>query len=179
MPEEVATMGGGKGGGSADPSPYEMWMGKIAKELFQETTPMRQNLEGQLMGATQGKMPEAYSPVYGAGKGAIESQYGTARENIIGSTPRGGAQTQALSNLEFARAGDLGDLTANLSQDAYNKAYGVAFQTPQTSLAGMGSAGSTYGARQAALMNSQSNSKAGKAGMLGQFGQGLGTYLAG
>jgi hypothetical protein len=81
----------------------------------------------------------AYAPLYQLARSGVESQYGQARENIMSSTPRGGALAENLANLEMGRAQQAGALPAQIAapliQDIYNKAYGVAFGAPQTSLA--------------------------------------------
>ena len=92
-----------------------------------------------------------YSPLYNAARSGLESQYDVARQQILGGTARGGAQTAALSSLDRGRAYDVGSLqsqiTGSLVQDMINKAYGVAWSTPQTSMSGLGTASTTYGSR--------------------------------
>ncbi len=112
-----------------------------------------------------------YAPLYQLARTGLESQYNPARENIMASTPRGGALYENLAGLEMSRAQQAGELPATIAapliSDIYNKAYGVAFQSPQTSIAGLsaanqglssrtgaayGLAGSMYGANSAAAM---------------------------
>jgi len=93
----------------------------------------------------------AYAPLYQLARTGIESQYGPAREAIMASTPRGGALYENLANLEMGRAQQTGALPAQISapliQDIYNKAYGVAFGAPQTTLSGLGGADAGYTSR--------------------------------
>ena len=55
-------------------------------------------------------------PGFAAIKDITESQFGRAQENIIANTPEGGGLTQALGDLEAARASDLVRGTANLNE---------------------------------------------------------------
>jgi hypothetical protein len=119
-----------------------------------------------------------YAPIYQLARGGLESQFSQAREGILGSSPRGGALSENLANLEMARAVEAGSLPAQIAtpliQDIMDKAYGAAFAAPQTSLGGLGSAAATmssrygpqmYGALQAQQMQNQ---------MWGGIGSGLG-----
>lgn len=92
-----------------------------------------------------GDIPSLLSPVMQAGKRRIESQYKVALDNLMANSPAGGALISSLSDLEQGRAGALGDLEANVAQDLYNKVYGLASNTPQTSMSGLSSAASSYG----------------------------------
>ena len=71
---------------------------------------------------------------------ALEDQYGVAQESILSTLPEGGVLEESLANLETERAQGLGDLAAQIALDEYNKAYGVATGSPQTSMSGYTSA---------------------------------------
>ena len=126
------------------------------------------------------KLP-TYEPLFGLQKQSLESQYQRAKQNIMASTPSGGNLTGALTGLEATRASTMGALPAELSSgilgDMLNTAYGVAFQAPQTSIAGLGSAGSTYGNRQAAAMAQSAQDTQSSYGLLGGVGEGIGKAI--
>lgn len=111
------------------------------------------------------------NPVWRAGRNTIEDQYGVARENVLANIPKGGALTDALTNTEIGRADMLTNLTGNVSQDEYNKLYGMATGAPQTSIGGLSSLAGSQ-----AMANAQT--QAGKYGATGDFGQGLGQIAA-
>jgi hypothetical protein len=127
-----------------------------------------------------------YAPLYQLARTGLESQYNPARQSIMESTPRGGALYENLANLEMSRAQQAGSLPATIAapliSDLYNKAYGVAFNSPQQSMAGLGAATSSYNQlqgltaqgqmQQAALANQ--NSLAGSAGLGSLAALGLG-----
>lgn len=172
---------------STPTSPYEESAAQMAQQLFAQTSPLREQLVGDMGSFLQGgynprNLP-AYQPLYAAARTGPESQYNVARENILSNTARGGGQTQALANLEQNRAVQTGNMESLITQDLLGdilgKAYGAAFQTPQVSIGGTGSAASSYAARQAALSQSQGTQKGGFYGMMGGLGQGAGSYLGG
>lgn len=179
-------MGGGKDKGTST-SPYEASTARMAQQLFAQTSPLRDQLLGDMGSFVQGgynpKNLPAYQSLYSAARTGPEGQYNVAKENILSGTARGGGQTQALANLEQNRAVQTGNIesliTQDLMGDILGKAYGAAFQTPQVSIGGTGSAASSYAARQAALSQSQGSQKGGFYGMMGGLGQGVGSYLGG
>jgi hypothetical protein len=119
-----------------------------------------------------------YAPLFGLQKQSLESQYQQAKKNIMGQVPRGGNLAGSLGNLEMNRAATMGALPAELSGgilgDMLNKAYGVAFQTPTTTLSGLGAAAGTYGNRQAAAMAQSAANQQSSYDLLGGIGQGIG-----
>jgi len=182
-----SVLGGGSGGGSSKTtkaSPYESAIANIANTLFAESSPLRKNLTSQYEAFASGNYnPEelaGYKPLYATARSGPEDQYSLAKENTIGSTPSGGALTGALSNLENNRAQSVGSLPAQISggliQNLMDKAYGVAYQTPQTALSGLGAANSGYSTRQnsANIMNTQAESALGQG-----VGQLMGQFLGG
>jgi len=161
-------MGGDKNSGGSNK--MDKAAGKIAMDYYNQTDPMRQQMIGNYGNFMEGGYDVSQNPVWGAGRGVIEDQYNVARENTIGASPRGGALTDQLAGVEESRAGALGNLAANVSQDEYNKAYGMATGVPQQSMGTL-----TTLAGNQAMANSQE--QAGKYGALGGMGQGLGMYL--
>lgn len=178
----MGVLGSGKGGGggggttySATPSPYEASMANIANQLYTESTPLRTENWRQMVDFMYGGgIPEALNPVMEAGKSTIEGQYGNAKENIIAQTPNGGGLTSALTGLESDRANSLGSLQSNIAQDLYNKAYGAAMGTPQTSLSGLGTAAGTFSNRSSQAMAANAQSDAAANQSMGSLGMGLG-----
>lgn len=101
-----------------------------------------------------GNFDPTVNPIYQAGRGTIEDQYGVAKENIIGNTPSGGQLTDKLADLETSRADALGGLAADSYQDLWNKAFQYstgAASTSQGTLSGL--AGSE------AMLNAQKNAQ--------------------
>ena len=180
--------GGGSASAAAAANPYEAALAEIALRGYSQTDPLRQGLLGQMGEVASGtfnpmKSP-TYAPLYSAARSGAEAQYGVAKGNILGSTPRGGGQTEALANLEGVRAADVGAIpgmiSSNILNDLLNKAYGTAFGAPQQSMAGLTSASQTYGnaANQSRLAAyGQQSALYGGLGTIG--GMGLGTMLGG
>lgn len=168
---------GGGGGGNAAPSPYENALSNIALDQYNRTIPMRSNLIKELTNVSKGNYdPTAspvFAPIFAQGKQGIEGQYGVAKENILANLPRGGAQVQALTNLEMGRAEQAGSLPALISQDIMtdmlNKTYGAAFNTPQQSMSGLGTAASSFGQRQSQAMAANAQEQAAKYQGAGQM----------
>jgi hypothetical protein len=170
---------GGSSSGSTKISPLEQSLANISNQMYSQTQPLRSNLldryQRVLSGGYDYKTDPVYSALFGTAKQGIESQYNVGRQNIMGSTPTGGALTKALSNLEIARAGDMGTVPANLqnqiASSLFNQATGTAWNSPTQSASMLGQANNTYGMR---LMQQQANSANAKGGL----GQGIGS-LAG
>lgn len=147
-------MGGGKNKTPA-PSPYETSAADIANKTYAETDPLRQAFLSQMGDFTSGGYDPTkmaiFSPLYNIARAGPEAQYRGAMDAILAGTPRGGGQTQAIAGAELARAKDVGSIpgmiTSDLLTDMLNKAYGAAFNAPQTSMAGLGSIASSYGNR--------------------------------
>lgn len=134
-------MGGGKGqykmgGNEGLLAGYEAT--KIAKDLYESTSPIRQGFYNEWGDLNEGKMPFSFQTMYAPAKQAIEDQYGIARENVLANTPMGGGLFDQLTNVETARAGQLSQTVAQAVQDMVSKAYGAAFQSPQTSVQALG-----------------------------------------
>ena len=130
------------------------------------------NVPGDVGGAPAGGL--AYdvtrNPVWGAGRNVIENQYDVARQNTLSNMPKGGALVDTMSDVDQGRAQALGGLASQVSQDEYNKAYGMATGAPGQAMSTMSSlAGSE------AMANAQQS--AGKMGALGDLGLGAGTYF--
>jgi len=178
----------GGGGGSSTPAPsgYENTLAQIAQDTYTQTDPLRQSLLQQMSSMLSGGFDPAksatYAPMYASARTGTEAQYNVAKENVLGNTPRGGGQIDALANIEAARAGDVGSLPAMLSsqimQDMMQKTYGTAFGAPQQSMAGLASAAGTYGNRMSMAQAAAAQQQSGLYGGLGQIGgMALGSML--
>lgn len=180
-------MGGGKKPSTPPPSPYEQQGAQIAKETYEETTPLRKEFLQQMGQFTQGGYDPTkmaiFSPLYDIARAGPEAQYRGAMENILAGTPRGGGQTAAIAQTELARAKDVGSIpgmiTSDLLTDMLNKAYGAAFNAPQTSMAGFGSLASTYAGRQVGLTQAAGQQKGAAFSALGGLGMGAGMAAGG
>ena len=110
------------------------------------------------------------SPLYAPGKFALERQFQGAEEGILSSLPQGGALLESLANAQIGKAGALAGLEADISQDFFNKIYGLATGAPQQSIGGLGGASSVMGglagqqAQAAAIENAGKNDAAGNLG---------------
>jgi hypothetical protein len=121
-----------------------------------------------------GSIIDALSPVYQAGKKASENQYKVARDAIMANVPMGGGYASAMSDLEANRADSLLNLESTIANDLYNKAYGLATGTPQTSASMLGSAATAanQSAQVAASQQASTNSLLGNLGMAGGYALG-------
>jgi hypothetical protein len=197
-----ASIQDGSMGGASNPA-YQTWLGNITADVRAQQA-AQQAMQGTgLQGGTQTTTSSTpagftssglynpynlpgYAPLYQLARTGPESQYNPARQSIMESTPRGGGLYENLANLEMSRAQQAGSLPATIAapliQDIYNKAYGVAFNAPQTSIAGLGGAMSGYnqlqglsasGAlQQAALANQNSLASSSGLGSLAALGLG-------
>ena len=180
-------MGGSGGKGKTTPtvSPYEEAAAGIANKTYAETTPVRNDLLSQMGNFLQGgydvsKSP-TFAPLYANARSGIESQYGVAKDAILAGTPRGGGQTAALAGVESDRAGNLSNtqnaIYSNLFNDILQKTYGVAFNAPQQSMAGLGQAGSSYASRYGAANQAYSAQQANWFNMVDNIGTGAGRAM--
>ena len=138
-----------------------------------------------------------YAPGYSSIRSNYENLYNQAKQNIIGSTPRGGAMAGALAQNEYQRAKNIGDattgLTSNIVGDIMNKSYDYGLvKSPAQSMMGMGAAAGLTNQENIArseldykmqAANAQLNQQAkaanaqGKSSGLGLLGSGLGSIL--
>ena len=107
------------------------------------------------------------NPVWGASRGILEDQYDIARQNTIGGMPAGGQMHDTLADIEGGRAQSLGNMAASISQDEYNKLFGMATGAPAQAMSTMSSL-----AGQQAMLNAQN--QAAKYGGMGDLAQAAG-----
>ena len=124
------------------------------------------------------EMPQ-YKYQYQMMRPNIEAQYDVARENLMGSVPRGGALTQGLADIETGRAEQLGSVPAMISNQLIDQlqkeAYGAAFQAPSAAMQGLGTVSGTYGSRQQAEQAANAQRYGATLGGLGQAAGAAGT----
>ncbi|MDI6741619.1 MAG: hypothetical protein QMD11_02675 [Smithella sp.] len=224
-------------GGSKSPktgtSPYEASLSKMALDIYNQTSGIRNYFLGPPPGGDAGtiNMPErdsvkvkkkwklkrTFAPVGGApvagasaaasepggmfgdviagrfdpkssplwastfntGKEALESQYGLAKEAVLANLPRGGGQVRAITDVETARAGEAAglpmELSANITGDLMNKAYGAAFGAPGQAMTGLGSAAGLRSQSDAIRAQRQAAQAQGMGSLIGMgIGYGLG-----
>jgi hypothetical protein len=116
-----AVYGGVRAGNAAgDASDAANLQAQIAKQLFDEASPLRQMNQQELAQfVATGQLPTAFrtslDPIYATGREGLEGQYNVARENILSSTPmRGGQLNAALADLAKSRASSVGRLRSDI-----------------------------------------------------------------
>jgi len=178
--------GGGKGKQTPSQSPYEAAAAQIAGETYKETAPIRDTLLLQMQDFLKGGDPSkspTFAPLYANARAGIESQYNVARDNILSGTPRGGGQINALAGMELDRAGNIDNaqntIASNIFNDILQKTYGVAFNAPQQSMAGLGQAGASYADRYGAANQAYSAQQKNWMDLGSNMGQGKGAMAGG
>jgi hypothetical protein len=159
-------MGKSSGGGGED-NPYAEVAANIAQQIFEETTPMRQNIVGRGEQFLEGDFDPTASPIYNPMRKGVEGQYNVARENVISSLPQGGGLQQGLADVETGRADALSAVTGQIAQNEYNKIFGYATGTPIQSISGLNQAGGI-------VANQLAAEDQGKGAATGGLMQGLG-----
>ncbi|KKL79901.1 hypothetical protein LCGC14_2010170 [marine sediment metagenome] len=146
-------------------NPAQEAQARISEQLFSESTPIRQQLNQDAMGFLEGDRDVTGTPAFAGLKDMIESQFGRARESVIGSTPTGGGLTSALEGVERGRAGALVQGTAALSENELNRAMMLGTGLVPTSVGGLGQAGQTqaFAAAEAQAAGAQKAGSSGQA----------------
>ncbi len=147
------------------PNPAADAQTRISNQLFAESTPIRRELNQDALGFLQGDRDVTGTPAFAGLKEMIESQFGRARESVIGSTPTGGGLTSALAGVERGRAGALVQGTAALSENELNRALTLGTGLVPRSLGALGQAGQTqaFAAAQAQQQGAQKKGSTGRA----------------
>ena len=146
------------------PTPAADAQARIAQQLFDESSPIRRELGADSLAFLQGDRDVTQGAGFAGLKDIIESQFGRARESVIGSTPTGGGLTSALTDLEGNRASSLVRGTAALNESELNRALTLGTGLVPSAIGGLGSAGFVQG--QSALAAQQAGSQ--KAGSTGR-----------
>lgn len=157
--QSLASLFGGPSGAEQNASVQN----DIAKQLFDQSSPLRGQSLQQLLGFLQtGQIPQSLQvgldQIYTQGREGLESQYNVARENILGRTPsRGGQLNALLADLEGSRASQVGrlgaDLTAQyeypLRTNLFSAATGLGTNQGSLALQGLGQAGNALSGAEA------------------------------
>jgi hypothetical protein len=165
-------MGGGgdkKGGGGGSNAAIDA-QAQMAQQLFKQTDPIRKSLFSRSEDFLSGGADVTATPAYGALKLSSDQNFNQAKDNIIARTASGGGLTDALTDLEGARAGAMTQGAGALYGDELSRAIALGTGVTSQSLNSLGQAG--YAQSQMAAAAAQQN--AGKAGALGQ---GVGAWL--
>lgn len=140
-------------------------LSKMARNYWEQTKPLRNEVIDRSTDFMQGDLDVTGTPMYAAGKGALEDQYGVAREQALADMPAGGPLQEGLTGLSGDRASSLAGLVSQLAQDEYNKAYGTAMMSPQTSMGGMAGAGGVM----SPVLGSQASKQGAAMGAIGNI----------
>lgn len=190
--------GGGGGGGTFVPFPQENYpakkLGEIGETTWNNTIPLRSDwldIFSKFMAPGNNfnvsNLP-GYAANYALTRGQTEDAYNTARQNILSSTPRGGAMYGNLSDLELNRAKNLGNtsaqLTSTFAKDLFDKAYNTGWiAAPNIAIQGLGAHAadtrSSMNTQTAALMQAQQMEAAQNAAASQSKGSGMGLLGSG
>lgn len=179
-------------------NPYLKQLAAMSSGLWSQTQPIRDVTTNEyfmpfLEGNYKPETMPGFAPGYDLLRGSLEDQYKVGKQNILANTARGGAMTNAMTQLESDRARQTGlgasQLGSSLISDLWNKAYNTGWVTgPQQALSGQSSAASInqsgLNSYQAAQMQAQqmmaqqaAQDQAGKTSGLGLAGMGIGSLL--
>ena len=116
---------------------------QLAQQVWNETSPVRSSVLNRLTSFMQNGLDPTNSALYAPLKNQVENTYQTGRNNLMSQIANGGALYEGLSDLERSKSSSMGDLMAQILQDEYNKAYGIASGAPQQSTSALMGAGQT------------------------------------
>ena len=156
-------MGGKSDSADQSAARAQLEQAKLARQLVDEVQPLRRGLIDDSAQFLAGNFDVTGLPQFAAGKDVLESQFGRARDAVIGSTPEGGGLTTALAELERDRASALTQVTGGLAQDQANLAAQMATFGTAAGSQGLGTAAAIAGQRAAAEAQ-QNAAKAGGTG---------------
>lgn len=161
----IAGAGAGAGTSAAASEPGGMFGDVIAGRFDPKSSPL-------------------WASTFNTGKEALESQYGLAKDAVLANLPRGGGQVRGITDVETARAGEAArlpmELSANITGDLMNKAYGAAFGAPGEAMSGLGSAAGLRSQSDAIRAQQQAAQSKGMGSLIGMgIGYGLGGPMGG
>jgi hypothetical protein len=157
--------------GSSTDNPYQAQASNIYNQLYQETSPIRQQLINRGTQFLQGGYDYTQSPAWQPTKLAAERNYERARGDILSNLPRGGGLQEALARNIQGRADTLTNAAGQIGMDEYNKVFGLGTGGGYQSAMGL-----TGLAGQQAATNAQQN--AAKTQSYTDIGIGVGSILA-
>lgn len=168
--------GGNESGGSQQANTAADTLAKLSQQLWDQTGIIRGPVFGQLANFMNNGWDPTTSPMWDPLKSNVESQFSTARNNIMSNVPAGGALLENLADTETSKANTLSGLAGNMIQDMYNKAYGTAMNSSGQALSGYGQAGQLYNQSYTGNAQNQMANVAGLGGLM-NIGSGLGSGL--
>lgn len=168
--------GGNESGGSAGANASAQDMRRMTNEFWTLTSGVRNPFLTQLSNFMNQGWDPTTSAMWDPLKSNVESQYGTARNDIMSQLPAGGGLQESLADNSNAKAGTLSGLAGNMIQDMLNKAYGITTGSPQTALGGAQGAGGVYNQAYSGNAGNQMANVAGLGGLM-SLGSGLGSGL--
>lgn len=161
---------GGKKGGPV-PNESAEALAEISRQMFQETTPIRQGLIGRSNDFLTGNMDVSSTPQFLSMKNAADVQFGQARDNTIARTANGGGLVDALAGLESDRANFLTQGAGDIAESEMSRAFGLGTGLLPQTTGGLGQAASI---QQQQIASQQAQQAAGKQAA----GTGAGILLA-
>lgn len=169
----INPMSDSPGAKKGDPLPNEsaIELSRIARELFQQSDPLRRSLIGRSEGFINGGMDVTKSPMYGALKAGNDSAFNKAKDNIIGKVAPGGSLVDALTDLEGTRAVNMAQGVGGLAQDELSRAITLATGQVPAAVSGLGGAANIQAQALAAQQAADGQAKQGA-------GAGIGTIIA-
>ncbi len=144
MPHAGSKLGLATGGPQQGQGQAASSLKAIAGHLFRDTGPLRNDVLSQLQALVSGGTSPSLSAAYMPARESLEGQFQNVHNQLLGSLPRGGQLNQALIQNDIARAGSIGNLDANLRQNAFGQGLQTAFQAPGLAIAGNAAAGNQY-----------------------------------
>lgn len=117
-----------------------------------------------------GRLLTQNSPIFGAIKGANETQFDLARQRTLESIPAGGALTDALTDVELGRAASMTGQLGGLASDELDRALGLATGGLTQASGGLAASSATEGQLLAAQQQSNAAASAAKGQGLGMLG---------
>jgi len=98
---------------------------QIARAQWNDLGPLRGSMIDRSTRFMEGDLDPTESAMYGPIKSSTEQQYGTAKNAIMSSMPRGGTLSDSLAKLEAAKAGTMSELIGKLVEKEYDNAFNL------------------------------------------------------
>jgi hypothetical protein len=98
----------------------------MANETYGNTAQARDLINRRGLDFMQGNFDPSTSPAWAPTKNMAEQQYSSAKQDIMGNTPKGGALLRELSGANMDKARTMVNQSGNIAQDEYNKIFGLA-----------------------------------------------------
>lgn len=134
----------------------------LARMQWEDLDPLRTSVIDRSTDFMEGGLDPTASAMYGPMKTATEQQYGTAKNAIMSSMPRGGTLADSLAKLEAAKAGTMSELVGKLVEKEYDNAFNLGGSAGQSATNAVSTAmGSGPGVAALSQSGSMLNSRVG------------------